>query len=195
MMACAVICGTTGIALAEEKQDDKASAVETVRTYEGDEGDMTLRINVPQVVGKEGYVAEINDKILDLTTDYEARADWEVAQYKDAFLATGGTEKEFADKDIQVYVDYDVKSETKDQVSFVLKAYNNMVSADYIYECFNVDLKDNSGLYFDEEMGGFTTITPETKFYIDEAGNPVIVFQKYEIAAGAAGMPEFEIVK
>ena len=194
MMACAVICGTTGIALAEEKQDDKASAVETVRTYEGDEGDMTLRINVPQVVGKEGYVAEINDKILDLTTDYEARADWEVAQYKDAFLATGGTEKEFADKDIQVYVDYDVKSETKDQVSFVLKAYNNMVSADYIYECFNVDLKDNSGLYFDEEMGGFTTITPETKFYIDEAGNPVIVFQKYEIAAGAAGMPEFEIV-
>lgn len=68
MMACAVICGTTGIALAEEKQDDKASAVETVRTYEGDEGDMTLRINVPQVVGKEGYVAEINDKILDLWT-------------------------------------------------------------------------------------------------------------------------------
>ena len=75
MMTCAVICGTTGIALAEEKQDDKASAVETVRTYEGDEGDMTLRVNVPQVVGKEGYVAEINDKILDLTTDYEARAD------------------------------------------------------------------------------------------------------------------------
>ncbi len=175
-------------------------------------------------MGKEGYVAEINDKILDLTTDYEARADWEVAQYKDAFLATGGTEKEFADKDIQVYVDYDVKSETKDQVSFVLKAYNNMVSADYIYECFNVDLKDNSeitleellgpdyinianesikeqiaaddsGLYFDEDMGGFTTITPETNFYINEAGNPVIVFQKYEIAAGAAGMPEFEIVK
>ena len=166
MMACAVICGTTGIALAEEKQDDKASAVETVRTYEGDEGDMTLRINVPQVVGKEGYVAEINDKILDLTTDYEARADWEVAQYKDAFLATGGTEKEFADKDIQVYVDYDVKSETKDQVSFVLKAYNNMVSADYIYECFNVDLKDNSGLYFDEEMGGFTTITPLSLIHI-----------------------------
>lgn len=120
-------------------------------------------------------------------------------------MATGGTEKEFADKDIQVYVDYDVKSETNDQVSFVLKAYNNMVSADYIYECFNVDLKDNSeitleellgpdyidivnesikkqiaaddsGLYFDEDMGGFTTITLETKFYINEAGNPVIVF-------------------
>ena len=54
---------------------------------------------------------------------------------------------------------------------------------------------DSSGLYFDEEMGGFTTITPETNFYINEAGNPVIVFQKYEIAAGAAGMPEFEITR
>lgn len=58
MVACAVICGTTGIALAEEKQDDKASAVETVRTYEGDEGDMTLRINVPQwtIVNKKDTI-------------------------------------------------------------------------------------------------------------------------------------------
>ncbi|MCI7658354.1 RsiV family protein [Anaerotignum sp.] len=223
LMAWAVACGTTGTALAEERQE-QVSAVERVRTYEGDEGDMILRINVPQVVGKEGYAAEVNEEILKLTTDYEARADWEVAQYKEAFLATGGTEKEFADKDIQVYVDYDVKSETEDQVSFVLQAYNTMSKIDYIYQCYNVNLKDNSeitleellgpdyinianetikeqiaaddsGLYFEEEMGGFTTITPETQFYINEAGNPVIVFQKYEIAAGAAGMPEFEIAK
>ena len=106
MMACAVICGTTGTALAEEKQDDKASAVETVRTYEGDEGDMSLRINVPQVAGKDGYAAEINDEILNLTTDYEARADWEVAQYKEAFLATGGTEKEFDDGRLDVETEF-----------------------------------------------------------------------------------------
>ena len=41
--------------------------------------------------------------------------------------------------------------------------------------------------------GGFTTITDDTDFYINENGNPVIVFDKYEIAAGYVGRPEFEI--
>ena len=30
-------------------------------------------------------------------------------------------------------------------------------------------------------------------FYINEAGNPVVVFQKYEIAPGSSGVLEFEI--
>ena len=49
--------------------------------------------------------------------------------------------------------------------------------------------------YFDEDMNGFTTITDETNFYINENGNPVVVFDKYEIAPGAYGEQEFEIVK
>ena len=32
-----------------------------------------------------------------------------------------------------------------------------------------------------------------TKFYIGANGNPVIVFDKYEIAPGAFGIQEFEI--
>ena len=231
--ACAVFCFTAGLNISPTFATDMQanpvlggiSRVLTFRSYEISDGDKTISTEIPQVDGaEEGYSKDVNEQIQKIVADYEAKAAEDIEAYKEAFLATGGTEKEFADKDIQVYVDYDVKSETKDQVSFVLKAYNNMVSADYIYECFNVDLKDNSeitleellgpdyidianesikkqiaaddsGLYFDEEMGGFTTITPETKFYINEAGNPVIVFQKYEIAAGAAGMPEFEIVK
>ncbi len=35
-------------------------------------------------------------------------------------------------------------------------------------------------------------IDENTRFYINSAGNPVIVFQKYEIAPGAAGIQEFE---
>ena len=44
--------------------------------------------------------------------------------------------------------------------------------------------------YWEED---FTGVTEETKFYINEAGNPVIVFGEYEIAPGAAGQPKFEI--
>lgn len=43
------------------------------------------------------------------------------------------------------------------------------------------------------EEGGFTGIDENTGFYINEAGNPMIVFEKYEIAPGAAGQIEFEI--
>ena len=127
-------------------------------------------------------------------------------------------------KNIKVNVDYEVKCETEDTLSLVLTGYEDWNASTAVTEYYNINLKDNSeitledllgpdyinianesikaqiasdssGLYFDEEMGGFTTITPETNFYINEAGNPIIVFQKYEIAAGAAGMPEFEITK
>ena len=49
--------------------------------------------------------------------------------------------------------------------------------------------------YFDEAMGGFTTVTEDTHFYINQAGNPVVVFDKYEVAPGFMGQQEFEIVK
>ena len=47
----------------------------------------------------------------------------------------------------------------------------------------------------DAEMGieGFTTVSPDTKFYLNGEGNAVEVFDEYEIAPGYMGMPEFEI--
>ena len=42
---------------------------------------------------------------------------------------------------------------------------------------------------------GFKTVGPETKFYINQAGNPVVVFDKYEIGPGYMGSQEFEIEK
>ena len=44
-------------------------------------------------------------------------------------------------------------------------------------------------------MGGFTTVDETTSFYINEAGNPVVVFPEYTIAPGAMGVQEFEISK
>lgn len=40
---------------------------------------------------------------------------------------------------------------------------------------------------------GFSKISPEQNFYINDEGNIVICFDKYEVAAGAQGSPEFEI--
>ncbi|MDE6606278.1 MAG: DUF3298 and DUF4163 domain-containing protein [Lachnospiraceae bacterium] len=41
---------------------------------------------------------------------------------------------------------------------------------------------------------GFTTVSADTDFYINAAGNPVIVFDKYEVGPGFMGEQEFEII-
>jgi len=47
--------------------------------------------------------------------------------------------------------------------------------------------------YFGDDMGGFSTVDESTDFYINEAGNPVVVFPRASIAIGAMGIVEFEI--
>jgi len=47
--------------------------------------------------------------------------------------------------------------------------------------------------FFLEDQGGFSGVDDTTGFYINAAGNPVIVFPKYAIAIGAMGAVEFEI--
>lgn len=49
---------------------------------------------------------------------------------------------------------------------------------------------DETAAYFPEE---FTGIDPEQNFYWNEAGELVLVFDEYTIAAGVMGMPEFVI--
>ena len=46
---------------------------------------------------------------------------------------------------------------------------------------------------FDIGENGFETIGNDPKFYINNVGNIVICFDEYEVAAGSAGSPEFEI--
>ena len=48
-------------------------------------------------------------------------------------------------------------------------------------------------VFWSAEEGGFIGISENAKFYINENGNPVIVFEKYEIAPGSSGEIEFEI--
>lgn len=53
---------------------------------------------------------------------------------------------------------------------------------------------DADAYYFEEELA-FTGISDEQGFYVNEAGNVVVVFPKYEIAPGYMGMQEFEITQ
>ena len=46
---------------------------------------------------------------------------------------------------------------------------------------------DNIYFHGEEGVEGFTSIADDQRFYINEAGNPVLIFEKYEIAPGYMG--------
>lgn len=55
--------------------------------------------------------------------------------------------------------------------------------------------QDPDQVYWTGENGieGFVSVRDDQPFYLNEAGNPVILFEKYEIAPGYMGVQEFEI--
>ena len=140
-------------------------------------------------------------------------------------MATGGTKEEWAAHNIEIWVWYELKSQTADRISFVVQGTENWSSAYNEGKYYNLDLKNGKRLslkdilgedykkiaddavrsqipekeretgvkFWKAEEGGFEGITDETPFYINEAGEPVVVFAPYEIAPGAAGEVEFVI--
>jgi len=175
---------------------------------------------------QENINKEIEKAIAEYTKDAEIRID----EYKEAFIATGGTEEGFAGKDIQVVVDYEINIQTDEYLSFTLTMYedwnsnyaeinyynldaktgeqveiSDLLGKDYIQVANEIILsqitKSNESnefpLYFSLEengFGGFETISETPQFYINENENAVIVFDKYEVAPGSTGRPEFEII-
>ena len=131
-------------------------------------------------------------------------------EYYDAYIATGGDKEKF--QPIEIGVEYDVKCNNGEVVSFVVTEYEthaSFYSESYFY---NIDLEtgreltlanllgenyiekanqavregiavreanDSNAMFFHDELE-FQSIKPDQSFYINEAGNPVVVFEKYD---------------
>ena len=166
----------------------------------------------------------VNEEIYNMCSQYAEEAVKRAEEYKQAFLDTGGTEEEWAAHNIEIRVDFDVKAQTDKYLSVAVMRTENWNSAYNEIRYYNFDLetgkevtladllgddyaqiadadilqqikeREETGAidYWEEDFAG---VADDTVFYINEAENPVIVFESYEIAPGAAGEPEFEITK
>lgn len=162
----------------------------------------------------------VNEEILRLCEQYAQEARTRAEEYRKAFLDTGGTEEEWAAHNIEIRVWYEVKSQTENYLSLAIIGTENWNNANNQIRYYNFDLKKGTlatladvlgenykqivddairsqmeerkadgAIYFDD----FEGINEDTPFYINESGNPVIVFEAYEIAPGSEGQQEFEI--
>lgn len=200
----------------------------TFRSYETEKDDIAMSVEIPSIemIEKDTGIQTdaINQEILDQCNQYAQEAISRAEEYRTAFLDTGGTLEEWAQHNIKIKVDYEIRQQDDEYLSFVVREYENWSSAYNESRYYNLDLltgkevtlKDllgddyealanesireqiaerekNGEVFFAEDEGGFTSISENTKFYINNSHNPVIVFDKYEIANGAAGEIEFEI--
>lgn len=194
----------------------------TFRQYTDTNDDRTVEVNQPSVTGSD-FTAKIDAEIQRYVDEKLAEGEKVVAEAKAAFLATGGTEEEWAARNTTVSVDYEIKSRTDTAVSFVVSSYVTVATAYQEQVYYNLDVANDRELtladllgedwvelcndairteistaedpsvYFVQDMGGFTTVDESTAFYINAAGNPVVVFPRATIAINSLGVVEFEI--
>ena len=194
----------------------------TVRNYETVKDGIDYDVSVPEVEADGALTEAVNAEIQERVDAHlaQAQADWDA--YKEAFLATGGTEEELGDREMDVIIDYEIKAQTDTTVSFVVDFAECWVSAQQQRYCYNLDLannkditladvlgedwvnicntavqayidQDTSGLFFTADKGGFTTVDDTTSFYLNQDGSVTLVFPEYAIAAGAAGIVEIPV--
>lgn len=176
------------------------------------------------VLTDESVEDEINLIIDEKVNQALSRAEQNIEEYKQAYLETGGTEEGWQEKNMKVGVDYEVYSQSEDVLSFLVYSHESLAAVYAEYTYFNINPLDNTLLTLEDFFGGdyvgYVTesikeqvesqkndigffddvFQPEWKvredvdFYINEIGNPVIVLNKYEIAAGSFGRLEYEIL-
>lgn len=173
------------------------------------------------VITKEQELQNTINNIIQNKIDELTEEGKEIAkEYKEAFISTGGNEKDF--KPVDIKINYEIKNNSEKYLSFkidrelgVFNAYNNQFYYNYdlinkrevklediygkeykdiinkdIKRQINMRIKNKEGVFFEKEAG-FNSIDDDQKFYINDDNNIVIHFDKYEIAPGCEGAIEF----
>lgn len=125
----------------------------TVRDFHTSEDGINYDISVPGVEAEGEAAQAVNEAIENkvLRLEEKARQDWE--DYKDAFFATGGTEEEWGGRTMDVIVDYEIKSQTEDRVSFVVTFAEGWVASMEEKYCYNLDLAEDRDITLADLLG------------------------------------------
>ena len=125
----------------------------TVRDYDVEQAGIDYSVTVPGVESDadlaERVNAEIQERVDALTA--KAQQDWE--DYKEIFFATGGTEEQWGDREMNVIVDYDIKSQTDTTVSFTVDFAEGWVTAMQERYCYNLDLAADRDITLADVLG------------------------------------------
>lgn len=190
--------------------------VVTIRNYnESTDNGMMADISVPQIDGNVAANAEMDAYAKELISRYEKEVVAQLGQ-EEGHYALESSYEVVSDNDKYVSIRINTVETMASGAEFVKiftvdKATGQTVSLkDYLnspekLEAVSQNIKDQMAaqmaedegkIYFTEgEPGGFTGLTGDENFYLNEAGELVIVFGEYEVAPGYMGTVSFTIPK
>lgn len=143
----------------------------TFISYDASDGGINYVVSVPRLETEAGsaLASRVNDAIqAKVDTHLEkARRDWE--EYQEAFFATGGTEEQWAGREMDVTVGYEIKSQTDTRVSFVVTLAEGWVASMEERYYYNLDLAEDRSLTLRDLLGEdwAETCNDAVRAYID----------------------------
>lgn len=131
----------------------------TIRAYESTENNVTTKVVVPEVQLEtateevKNVVTDVNAKIQSLVDDFTAQKMLEIEEYKEAFLATGGTKEEWAEHSIDINVNYEVKHQSDTTLSLLVDAWISWFNFQEERHFYNIDLVTGEELTLIDFLG------------------------------------------
>ena len=125
----------------------------TVISYDASDGGINYAVSVPGLEADSTLAERVNAAIQEKMDAHlaKARQDWD--DYREAFFATGGTEEEWAGREMDVIVSYEIKSQSATRVSFVVtlgEGWGSSMEERYYY---NLDFSEDRDLTLRDYLG------------------------------------------
>lgn len=190
--------------------------VVTIRNYnESTNNGMMADISVPQIDGNVAANADMDAYAKELISRYEKEVVAQLGQ-EEGHYALESSYEVVSDNDKYVSIRINtvetmasgaefVKIFTVDKATGQTVSLKDFLNSPEKLEAVSQNIKDpmaaqmaedEGKVYFTEgEPGGFTGLTGDENFYLNEAGELVIVFGEYEVAPGYMGTVSFTIPK
>ena len=124
-----------------------------IQTWQQQDEATAIKITQPALDGDSALAQSINAEIAQIVADRTTEAQQRLDDYKQAFLATGGTEAQWAEHHLQVQIDYQILSQSQQTLSFVVTStedWSNAYTETYYY---NLDLQTNKQLTLQDLLG------------------------------------------
>lgn len=155
---CAVLAGlnlspTIAKAAAEVPVLGGLFQVLTFVDYDKTEDGIHYDVTVPQLEAEGDLAGKVNAVIQEKMDAHLAKAQQDWDDYREAFFATGGTEEDWAGREMDVIVDYEVKSQSESRVSFVVSFGEGWVPAMEERYYYNLDLAEDRDLTLRDYLG------------------------------------------
>ena len=125
----------------------------TVRSYDTEQDGIDYSVNVPGVESDADLAQRVNTEIQKRVDALTAKAQQDWDDYKEAFLATGGTEEQWGDREMNVIVDYEIKSQTDTTVSFTVDFAEGWIASMQERYCYNLDLAEDRDITLADVLG------------------------------------------